>query len=282
MNAARWSLICIGIICLAMLCGCGSGVRPHVSYSPPVLPVRFVLDQSGISAEADASIWTPVGVFSLGADLPIIRTDEVMIILRDRNAGEDQVYRVRSGRHVCVLINGSAGISIGPDGRVVIDITDGAVRTVEVSGPLPDGSCQPVQRAEKVAPPAVAPALPLANPSQPSSPANVVPAHSCVQGRLSREEDIPPPLSEVRGSVTNANGRPIAGARVRNVVPGCEAVYSPETSTDGGGGYNFAQLNPQPYRVTLLSPGDGTTSVDFVVTEFGHRYVVDFVVWCDN
>lgn len=205
-----------------------------------------------------------------------------MIILRDRNAGQDQVYRVRSGRNVCIMVNGSAGISISPDGRVLIDVTDGTVRTVEVSGPLPDGSCQPSRPAERVAPPVVAPAPPLANPSQPSGPPAANPPRRCVEGRLTRMEDVSPPLSEVRGTVTNADGSPVAGARLRNVVPGCEAAYSPETSTDGGGGYNFAQLNPQPYRVTLLSPGDGTTSVDFVVTEFGHRYVVDFVVLCGN
>jgi protocatechuate 3,4-dioxygenase beta subunit len=105
---------------------------------------------------------------------------------------------------------------------------------------------------------------------------------TCIEGRL-HTENISSPLSEVRGRVVTADGQPVAGARLRNVVPGYEDKYCPETVTDSSGGYNFASLNPQPYRVTLLSPGDGQTHVDFTVTEYGHRYVVEFIVGdCGN
>jgi hypothetical protein len=100
----------------------------------------------------------------------------------------------------------------------------------------------------------------------------------CARGSLARIENIAPPLSEVRGRVVRVDGSAVVGARLQNYVPGYFANYHPETLTDANGGYNFASLDPQPYRVTLLSPSNGNPYVDFIVTEYGHSYVVDFTV----
>jgi len=264
------------------MAGCGGHAKPYVAYKPPILPVKLVIDPSEVSIEGDASIVTPIGTFSVGANVPLVKSDEIVVILRDRNRGTDQVYSVRSGRSVSVLTNGRTEITIGSDGVVLVDITEGRVQTVEIREPDARGDHEGYTAVPIPAP--TAESRDRSVPSEktiPPSPANRS-VSTCIKRRL-RVENISSPLSEVRGRVVTADGQPIPGARLRNVVPGYEANYCPETVTDAGGGYNFASLNPQPYRVTLLSPGNGQAHVDFTVTEYGHRYIVDFIVGeCSN
>jgi hypothetical protein len=255
-----------------------------VTYKPPILPVRLVIDPSGVSIEGDASIVTPIGTFSVGASVPLVESNEIMVILRDRNRGKDEAYRVHSGRNVSVLTNGRTAITIGADGVVVVDVTDGQVQTVEIREPSAHGDSGGYTAVPIPAPTAKSrdKSIPSEKTITPSPKPTNRPVSTCIEGRL-HTENISSPLSEVRGRVVTADGQPVAGARLRNVVPGYEDKYCPETVTDSSGGYNFASLNPQPYRVTLLSPGDGQTHVDFTVTEYGHRYVVEFIVGdCGN
>jgi hypothetical protein len=234
----------------------------------------LVITPSGISIEGDASFTTPLGTFSVGASVPVVKSDEIVVILRDRKVGQDHLYRIRSGRDMTILVNGRSEITVGADGVVLIDITGGAVQIVEIKDPRA-AEVRPVPTAR----PAVTPTVTVRRPTEPPRPIPTSrPPAPCATGRRVRTDDIPSPLSEVRGVVMAADGHPVAGARLRNTVPGYEANYCPETVTDASGAYNFAQLRPQPYRVTLLSPGNGQAYVDYEVKEYGHRYVIEFVV----
>ncbi len=151
--------------------------------------------REGISVEGDRSFTTPIGTFSIGAGVPVVKSDEIVVILRDRKVGQDHLYRVRSGRDMTILVNGRSEITIGADGVVLIDITGGAVQTVEIKD----------QRAVEARPIPTARPLPTPTPvvRRPTEASRPVPtsrpAFICATGDLVRTEDMPPPLSEVRG-----------------------------------------------------------------------------------
>jgi hypothetical protein len=111
-----------------------AGCAARVSYSPPGLPISISIDHAGqISINASQSIATFFGTFSIGASLPVISNDEILLIIRDRNLSRpDRVYGIRSGRNIQVTTNGTTIVSVDANGIVVIDITEGSVQTIEI------------------------------------------------------------------------------------------------------------------------------------------------------
>ncbi|MFG1942603.1 hypothetical protein [Nonomuraea sp. NPDC048826] len=123
--------------------GCaGSGVK--ASYHPALLPVKLEWGNGAIKITGEKSIVTPIGVFAVGLEHPVVAKKEnaLYVIFRNRDAslpgstvaGVDHVYEVLSGggRFVAV-VNGTATIEISKQ-EVLIDVTDGTLKVVEFKG----------------------------------------------------------------------------------------------------------------------------------------------------
>lgn len=119
------------VICLLFLActvlgssGC-SPLNPYASYRPPILPVCFTISPKGIRVSGEASLITPIGVFSLGTEYPLhdLGTNDLALILRNRRTEEDHVYVIRQGRNAQVVVDGHVTMMISTD-TVTIDITD--------------------------------------------------------------------------------------------------------------------------------------------------------------
>ena len=115
-----------------LLVGCSASV----SYKPPLLPVKLVIDNAGnISVEGEVSIVTFVGEFSIGAEYTLSsKPDSILVIIRDRNKGTrglDTIYRVRtSGDEFTVVLNGETTVQV-VNKQVIIDVTNANVKTIE-------------------------------------------------------------------------------------------------------------------------------------------------------
>jgi hypothetical protein len=127
-------------------------------YQPPFLPIKFTIDESGISVSGDLSFVTPLGVFTLGASVPVVElgSDDIILILRDSQRGTDTMYRIKGGRKARIVVNGRAEIEVS--GReIIVDVLDGQI--VELCAPEPTDKtmvnhpgphhCQ-LQRGERV------------------------------------------------------------------------------------------------------------------------------------
>jgi len=69
--------------------------RVKVEYKPPFIPAKLVIDNQGnVAIEGEASLVTPVGEFSIGAEYELKREeDSLLVIIRDRKkdaSGFDQ------------------------------------------------------------------------------------------------------------------------------------------------------------------------------------------------
>jgi hypothetical protein len=116
----------------SLLIGCSTSV----SYKPPLLPVKLVIDNAGnISVVGEVSIVTFIGEFSIGAEYTInSEPDSILVIIRDRNKsshGLDTIYRVRSnGDELTVVLNGETTVQVA-NNQVLIDITNADVKSIE-------------------------------------------------------------------------------------------------------------------------------------------------------
>jgi hypothetical protein len=119
---------------LTILCvACGGSVHPSVSYSPPLLPIEISVSPSSISIHGDASIYTPMGVFSIGAtySLPALEGGSIYVIIRDQAHGFDHIYKVIDGTDkLTAVVNGKTRISV-TNGQVLIDVLAGQVETIK-------------------------------------------------------------------------------------------------------------------------------------------------------
>ena len=100
----------------------------YLEYRPPVLPIRFTIARSGISVAGDLSFVTPLGVFSLGAELPVYRfgSDDLVLILRDKQRNTDNVYRINQGRNARIVVDGVVTIEVSRD-KVIVEVSAGRV-----------------------------------------------------------------------------------------------------------------------------------------------------------
>lgn len=129
------------LICLTLtFTGCnvsdlpfmGGQETPEFSleYQPPFVPVTFVLNEEGITLEGGVSMVTPIGRFGVGVDYPVAEFGQMTLVLRDRTAGEDNVYHVVVEDEVRILIDGQAEISLNREGVLTVDITEGELQAI--------------------------------------------------------------------------------------------------------------------------------------------------------
>lgn len=96
----------LSLVILAAVSSCGGDVTPQAEFKPTLLPVKIVVDPSGISLEGSSpNIATPIGTFSIGAKYALPEREEqtIYVIIRDRKKGDvgfDTVYKVRTGRTI--------------------------------------------------------------------------------------------------------------------------------------------------------------------------------------
>lgn len=133
-------LVMLLIALVVMLCACGSSGsgtgQGSLSFAPTMLPVTLSLNSSGITISGSKSLATPIGVFSVGASyaLPTTDNDNIYVILRDRTAGFDHIYRVTTGSgDFTAVVNGTTTIQVNSHRQVTIDVTNGSVKTVGFS-----------------------------------------------------------------------------------------------------------------------------------------------------
>ncbi|MDQ1294083.1 MAG: hypothetical protein QG608_1966 [Actinomycetota bacterium] len=134
-NVHRRFGVLLAVIFASLVVGCGGQTDVKTGYQPPYLPVRFVYSaEGGFRIEGESEIVTLVGRFSIGADYSIDPPDsqQIVVILRDRDEGEDRIFRVRSGEGVFTAeLNGSTTVQI-VDRQVLIDVTNGSVKSVSL------------------------------------------------------------------------------------------------------------------------------------------------------
>ncbi|MGW2213892.1 hypothetical protein ACWCSD_02790 [Nonomuraea sp. NPDC001684] len=121
--------------------GC-AGTDVKASYHPAFLPVKLEWGSDGkVQVSGETSLVTPVGIFSIGAEynLPEADDDAFYVVVRDARrspdkpdvAGFDHIYKVNSGSgEFMAVVNGTAVIQVVRR-QVLIDVTNGAVRTIE-------------------------------------------------------------------------------------------------------------------------------------------------------
>lgn len=123
--------------------GSGGDVDVIIGYRPPGVPVQFTIDTCGnITVQTTASITTFLGTFSLGAELPLNErdSDDLILIIRDRAEGVDQVFLIADGQKARVVADGRTEVEITEDGIVIVDVTQ--ARVVEMYAPEASGSAQ--------------------------------------------------------------------------------------------------------------------------------------------
>jgi hypothetical protein len=121
---------------LALLCSaCGGAVNPTLNYKAPAfLPFSINIGKHDNNPTIQGSLsWiTELGTFSIGAqyELPPPVSGTIRVILRNRSAGFDEVYQVRTGGdQFAAVVNGTTTISVSQD-QVLIDITNGTIQKI--------------------------------------------------------------------------------------------------------------------------------------------------------
>jgi hypothetical protein len=123
--------------------GC-SGADVKASYRPLFLPVKLEWGPGGPKVTGDATIATPIGIFSVGAEHAIWskKQNALYVIFRNHHGvlpgsavkGTDHVYEVMSGGgRFSAVVNGTAVIEVS-DQEVLIDVTDGTIKVIEFKG----------------------------------------------------------------------------------------------------------------------------------------------------
>jgi len=91
------------------------------------LPFSISIDSHGrVSVEGKASLVTPIGVFTIGAALPIRNVPGYThVVVRSRKSGNDSVFKVRNnGERLFVQTGGKANVAIR-DRYVFVDVIEG-------------------------------------------------------------------------------------------------------------------------------------------------------------
>jgi WD40 repeat protein len=164
-----WPIIRPFVLLLGVLLSVGCRVTPsgELGYKPPFLPVQFTIDTLGaISASGDASVTTPLGQFSIGGSVALETDDEsLLLIIRDRRhdpGKTDTVYRIpTNGAEVKVVLDGKTTVEVTSK-RMVVDVTDGNVQAITVTGDLP--AAETKQGSVSKIPPRMTPSPPAFNP----------------------------------------------------------------------------------------------------------------------
>jgi hypothetical protein len=117
------------IVSVCASCKSGVSVTGEAGYTPPFLPVTITIDTNGnISIRGNASIVTPVGTLSIGADVTKSMQsvpEATLLIIRHKKGDRivDTVFTVRSQKIVAIV-----------DGRVTLTVTNGRIFVDAVKG----------------------------------------------------------------------------------------------------------------------------------------------------
>jgi hypothetical protein len=143
----RWAGI-VGRLFAAVLtvvvsasCSSPIAVTGEVGYKPPFLPVALTVDSRGhISVEGDASIVTPVGTFSIGANVTNAMKSvphATLLIIRHKRDGliVDTVFTVRS-QEIVAVVNGRVTLTV-TNGRIFVDASKGHVLSIKIHSSVP-------------------------------------------------------------------------------------------------------------------------------------------------
>jgi WD40 repeat protein len=109
-----------------------------VSWKPPFAPVILAINSKGeISIQGNYSIVTPIGTFSLSAEVSDslqAEANALLVIIRHKQNGHvvDSVYKIETGQdEVTVVTNGTTTIDVTQH-KVFIDASKGTVQSIEV------------------------------------------------------------------------------------------------------------------------------------------------------
>ena len=129
MRKSMRAIYCILSCQFIFFIGCNnnqeSPPKLNVSYKPPLLPIRLVVNTDGnVYAEAEGSIVTPIGEFSIGAELPINEKNSRIMIVRDTQKGTFTATRINLPDEQATGIENPA---------VVIDVPKSKPKNVQIN-----------------------------------------------------------------------------------------------------------------------------------------------------
>jgi hypothetical protein len=141
----------MAVVALLVCVGCGAGTSAGIEfgYTTPFLPITITIDNHGdIAVHGSADIVTPVGTFSIDADVTKAMASQsgaTLLIIRHRNNGTvvDTVYTVQT-QQITVVLNGRVTLTV-TNGRVFVDASKGQVLSITIrSTATPSPSAPPV------------------------------------------------------------------------------------------------------------------------------------------
>src|SRR5438105_3051202 len=124
---------------LAVACsGCqhGASVSGEFGYTVPFLPITFTINTHGnIAIHGDASIVTPLGTFTLTADVSqnmAPTPDGTLLIIRHKKGGAlvDSVYNVKD-QEIDAVVDGRVVLKV-TNGRIFVDASKAKVLSIQV------------------------------------------------------------------------------------------------------------------------------------------------------
>ncbi|MDM8529403.1 hypothetical protein QUF58_14510 [Anaerolineales bacterium HSG24] len=113
-----------------------------LEYQPPFVPVSVVLTEDGVKIGTGVSMVTPIGRFGIGVDYPVAEFGKVTLVIRDRTSGEDEVLHIVVEEGVQILLQGTAQLSIGGNGVIILDVTEGQLQQVVLTNEAPNLDAQ--------------------------------------------------------------------------------------------------------------------------------------------
>lgn len=123
----------IATLLISLLAGCGGKGSTKLSYSPPASPtvISFSADKDGNWTIA-AGLATPMGTFSIEHTFET-RDDFTYVVLRNRDKGTDQVFKIGSAGHVDLHVIGEHKLRMQREGNKWIIDTQTISGTLEVA-----------------------------------------------------------------------------------------------------------------------------------------------------
>ena len=125
------------VIFLMSACSTTNDAGPSVGFQPILLPVKLTATSSGFTITGDRTLVTPLGLVSIGANVRLPEKGEktIRVTIRDRKRGGvgfDDIYDVEAGYgNFEAVTNGTTRIQVSSDRKVLIDVTDARVESIE-------------------------------------------------------------------------------------------------------------------------------------------------------
>jgi hypothetical protein len=230
----------VGVACFG--CQHGASLGAGIGYTLPFLPVTFTIDTHGnIAIQGNASIVTPVGTFTLTANVSqnmAPAQDGTLLIIRHKNHGAivDSVYNVQN-QEVDAVVNGRVVLKV-TNGRIFVDASQAQVLSIRVQS-----------AAQSPSPP---PPVPGAIQSPDVSIKSIAwsPDGTEIADAGETGDSTTPTVAEVRQ---------VSSGAVLSVHRG--ATYYIATISWSPDGQHIASSDPDCYCVQVWNPSTGQTTV---------------------